>query len=258
MAENKKSFILYCDFISTFKELSDAEAGQLIKHIFSYVNDENPVMEDRLLKLVFEPIKQQLKRDLVKYEDIKEFRSEIGKAGGIKSGEVRRAKKEAKQANAVENEANEPNALNTKQNEANEAVTVTVNVNDRGNVQPGEMPLGHEMQQLFVSVNPRYPQKPSKDFPAIIEMACFIHEDLGYSPKQMFEMDVGERKKVLSEWKKWCEWYKINGNNRDLSYLAAFKIQSISMEIKNGRAKPNFASELPAHQQQAQQPLKRL
>ena len=84
MAENKKSFILYCDLIHTFKELSDTEAGQLIKHVLSYVNDENPEMDDRLLNLVFEPIKQQLKRDLIKYEDIKDFRSEIGKAGGIK------------------------------------------------------------------------------------------------------------------------------------------------------------------------------
>src|SRR5436190_13533845 len=232
MAENKKSFILYCDLIHTFKELSDTEAGQLIKHVLSYVNDENPEMDDRLLNLVFEPIKQQLKRDLIKYEDIKDFRSEIGKAGGIKSGEVRRAKKEAKQANAVQIEANEPNALNTKQNEANEADNVTVNVTVNGNVRPGEMPIGHEMQKLFVSINPRYPQQPNKDLPAMMQMACFIHESLGYPPKKMFEMDVGERKKVLSEWKLWCEWYRINHNNRDLSYLAAWKMQNISMAIK--------------------------
>ena len=63
MAENKKSFILYADYINVFKELTNEEAGVLIKHLFSYVNDENPTLEDRLLKLTFEPIKQQLKRD---------------------------------------------------------------------------------------------------------------------------------------------------------------------------------------------------
>lgn len=35
MAENKKSIIVYADWIHVFKELDDEEAGQLIKHFFS-------------------------------------------------------------------------------------------------------------------------------------------------------------------------------------------------------------------------------
>jgi hypothetical protein len=69
MAENKKSFLLYCDLIHVVKKLSDDQAGKLLKHILSYVNDENPIMEDVLLDLVFEPIKQNLKRDLQKYKE---------------------------------------------------------------------------------------------------------------------------------------------------------------------------------------------
>ena len=68
MAENKKSVIVYVDWISIFDELSDEEAGKLIKHLFKYVNDLKPEAPDRLTKLLFEPIKQTLKRDLVKYE----------------------------------------------------------------------------------------------------------------------------------------------------------------------------------------------
>ena len=64
--EGKKSFILYCDIIHNLKELTNEEAGILFKHILSYVNDQNPILEDRLLKIAFEPIKQQLKRDLLK------------------------------------------------------------------------------------------------------------------------------------------------------------------------------------------------
>jgi hypothetical protein len=56
----------------------------LIKFIFSYVNDENPVTDDLIIKLGFTPIQQQLKRDLVKYEETKEKRSEAGKAGANK------------------------------------------------------------------------------------------------------------------------------------------------------------------------------
>ena len=49
MAENKKSFVAYADWKETFDALSDEKAGQLIKHIFAYVNDENPESEDMLI-----------------------------------------------------------------------------------------------------------------------------------------------------------------------------------------------------------------
>ena len=75
MAENKKGFVLYADQKLIFEDLTNEEAGLLIKHIFSYVNDENPILEDRLLDMAFKPIKLQLKRDLVKYEGVKERNS---------------------------------------------------------------------------------------------------------------------------------------------------------------------------------------
>jgi hypothetical protein len=72
MAENKKGFVLYADQKLIFDDLTNDEAGILIKHIFSYVNDENPILENRLIDMAFKPIKLQLKRDLVKYEIVKE------------------------------------------------------------------------------------------------------------------------------------------------------------------------------------------
>jgi len=75
MAENKKGFILYADQKLIFDLLTNDEAGILIKHIFSYVNDENPELNDRLIDMAFNPIKLQLKRDLVKYEGIRERNS---------------------------------------------------------------------------------------------------------------------------------------------------------------------------------------
>jgi hypothetical protein len=82
MAKNKKSFILYCDQQGVFNKLPDEIAGKLIKHIFAYVNDENPPCDDLLLSIAFEPIKTQLKRDLVKYEDYIEKQSANGSKGG--------------------------------------------------------------------------------------------------------------------------------------------------------------------------------
>ena len=71
MAEGKKSFILYLQQRSVFDGLEDAEAGKLIKTIFSYVCDENP-QPTGMTKYAFEIIKPVLKADLKKYEEKKE------------------------------------------------------------------------------------------------------------------------------------------------------------------------------------------
>lgn len=81
MAENKKSVLLYCDIIHTVEELSDEEAGRLFKHYLRYINDQEPAAPDKLTQIVFEPIKQTLKRDLVKWQDKMERKAEAGRKG---------------------------------------------------------------------------------------------------------------------------------------------------------------------------------
>jgi hypothetical protein len=77
--EGKKSFVLYTDQREVFDELDDADAGKLIKHIFAYVNDENPDTQDKLLRIAFAPIKTQLKRDLKSWENKQEQRKEAAR-----------------------------------------------------------------------------------------------------------------------------------------------------------------------------------
>jgi len=113
MAEDKNSFIAYCDWMETFEELPDDKAGQLAKHLFRYVNDLNPKSDDILINAVFANIKNALKRDLIKYKEIKVKRSESGKKGG-------RPKKQVK--------AKKANALSEKQTKAKKAVSDSVNV----------------------------------------------------------------------------------------------------------------------------------
>lgn len=85
MAKGKNSFILYADYYDQIKDLTNEEAGILVKHLFSYVNDEDPEpLEDRLLRLVFEPIKKQLKRDLKSWEGEIAKKSESGRLGNLK------------------------------------------------------------------------------------------------------------------------------------------------------------------------------
>ena len=105
MAEDKRPFLLYTDLKYVVNKLSNDKAGELFKIILAYVNDEDPVITDMVLDLVFEPIRQTLKRDLVKYNTIKEKRAAAGRQGGIKSGETR-SKTDQDEAN----EANEANA----------------------------------------------------------------------------------------------------------------------------------------------------
>jgi len=84
MAKDKKSFILYVDQKDLWNKLPDDIAGKLIKHIYSYVSDENPTSDDLIIEIAFEPIKQQLKRDLKLFEDKRVKRSEAGMAGANK------------------------------------------------------------------------------------------------------------------------------------------------------------------------------
>jgi uncharacterized phage protein (TIGR02220 family) len=78
MAKDKKSFLLYVDLIHTVEKLTDEQAGKLFKHVLRYVNDKNPE-SDQFTEVVFEPIKQTLKRDLEKYEGIRQRNSENAK-----------------------------------------------------------------------------------------------------------------------------------------------------------------------------------
>ena len=81
MATDKKGFILYADLIGMVEKLPDEIAGKLLKLILAYVNDLNPSVDDLVLQIAFEPIRIQLKRDLIKYEDKRQRLSDSGRKG---------------------------------------------------------------------------------------------------------------------------------------------------------------------------------
>jgi len=139
MAEGKKGFILYADYKESFDELSNDDAGQLIKHIFKYVNDENPETKNKLVKISFIPIKRQLKRDLEKYEGIKEKRSAAGK-------ESARLRAEQKATNPTLVES-------VQQSSTNPTVIVndTVNVNDTVTVNDKESVINLKTPPALIS-----------------------------------------------------------------------------------------------------------
>ena len=125
MAVGKKKIIVYTDWITQFKDLTDEEAGKLIKHFFEYVNDLNP-KSDRLIELLFNPIKATLKRDLQSWES----KQQTNKENGLKGG---RPRKEITQKNP-----NNPVGLiktqNNPQKGVSDSVSVSVNDNDKKDI----------------------------------------------------------------------------------------------------------------------------
>lgn len=140
MAEGKKSFLLYTDIQHVVAKLTDVEAGQLFKHLLAYVNDQNPTAPTYLIEIVFEPIKQSLKRDLIKFENTKDYKSISGRIGNLKRWHLDLYNKFISKELTIEEceiIANNRKASQTDKvqsqpiaNVANIAVNDSVNVND--------------------------------------------------------------------------------------------------------------------------------
>ena len=156
MAEGKKSFILYLQQRSVFDGLEDAEAGKLIKTIFSYVCDENP-QPTGMTKYAFEIIKPVLKDDLKKYEEKKEKYTENIRKRWNKE------EKEKIQLNTIEY-----NGI------PSDSVYVNVNVNDNDNVLSKDNELNNrdiniscskdeKNESIFESFWKVYPRKVGKE-----------------------------------------------------------------------------------------------
>ncbi len=147
--KDKSSFILYTDLIHTVQKMPRDKAGDLFVHILEYVNGLNPKTKDILIELTFEPIKQQLKRDLEKWNGIKSSRSKAG----IASAKSRKKPTKATSVKSVEQ----------NQQEATHS-TVSVSVNDSVNVN----------DTVIVKKKKDTPTEYGK--PAINELHSFLEE----------------------------------------------------------------------------------
>ena len=135
MSKDKKSFILYLDQQELFNKLPDEIAGKLIKHIFSYVNCENPEANDLLLDIAFAPIKQALKRDLNKWETQLEQRSRAGKIS---------AERRATKANEAQRN---PTTVESRSTKSTDSVNVSVSVSDS---------VSEVIKHLNIVINAKY------------------------------------------------------------------------------------------------------
>lgn len=119
----RDSFILYTENREQIKFLNTEQKAALFDAIFDY-NETGETSElDPMTSVVFSVIKQRMDRDREKWEETVAKRREAGRAGGLKSAEV-------KKANATFAEANEANATFATEIEANQAEYVPEYVPD--------------------------------------------------------------------------------------------------------------------------------
>ena len=139
------SFVLFTKISETVSELTDEEKGKLFQAILDYqTTGEVPEM-DKLIRLVFLPIKHDMDYCAEKRAEAQEQKSIAGK----KSAEARAAKKATEESSETEQRSTETNTvehrstpLNTAQHNGN----VYVNVTNKDN-------------------NPPYPPLPGGDTP---------------------------------------------------------------------------------------------
>jgi hypothetical protein len=77
----RRSFLLHIDSLDVLDELSNEQAGILLKAMRDYHNGEEMQL-DALTKIVFSPFKNQFNRDSLKYQTTCERRANAGSMGG--------------------------------------------------------------------------------------------------------------------------------------------------------------------------------
>lgn len=216
MAKNKKTVVIYCDIIHSVEPLTDEEAGKLFKHYLRYINDLNPVPEDRLTALLFEPIKQSLKRDLKKWEETKSKKSDGGKKG-----------MEKRWGNSKKDTITTDNIVIEKDNIVTKNITpITVSVSDSVNVSVNDIEkeniinnkiaeiLDSEIWLQGVAMQNKIDTETAKSF-----LSDFLNEQK--LKDEIYHRDIKELRKHFINWLK-IEIKKTNtpnknGNNRQQS-----------------------------------------
>jgi len=136
--KNKKGFILYADMLESVNFLPDEDLGKFFRAILQYQNGENPEISPNL-KMGFEFLKVQFKRDSDKWKTTQNERSESGRIGNLKRWHedlYLQLKDQKITLEEAENIANNRKASHSDKSIANIADNVNVNVSviDKGNI----------------------------------------------------------------------------------------------------------------------------
>ena len=227
---------MYADQKELFDQLPNEKAGELIKFIFAYVNDENPETKDLLLNLAFTPIKQQLKRDLVKYEDKKDKKSLSGREGNLKRWyldiyeDYKKGKYTLDEAENIAKHRKTSHTDKTRSQEVaniavNDNVNVNVNDNDKvivsNTIHSRKLTFSQSTKELFDSDYPN-------DKHHLDDFIDYWTEHGDNDKKMRFE-----KQKSFSKTRRVKTWIKNNFNNINHGTREQNKQTAISIGISN-------------------------
>ena len=117
MDEGKKGFIMFLSFADIIQELTDEEAGRLLKAIMQHEGGEEVDLgNDRLLKVAYTAITADIDRQDEKWEKTRYARSEAGKLGGAPKGNKNASKNKQEQTETNKNKQNKQEQTETNKN----------------------------------------------------------------------------------------------------------------------------------------------
>ena len=90
----KDSFIFYTEYREAIEDMTDEEAGMLLKALISYAEGEEIKIKDKAVRMVFLTIKPRLDRDRAKWQETVEKRREAGQKGGEAKASKSKQKKQ--------------------------------------------------------------------------------------------------------------------------------------------------------------------
>lgn len=123
--DEKQSFIIYKSWEEAFSLLTIEEQAQMMKNLFLWHRNEQPVLNTPSLNIVWKLIQFNLIQNAENYDKRSETSAQNGAKGGAPKGNKNALKKKY-------DEFNQPNQPNLTYNNPND------NVNDNGNVDVDE------------------------------------------------------------------------------------------------------------------------
>lgn len=164
MADNKKSFIVYCVWKEFLNDLTDAQLGKWLRWAMDYCDDKNPEYPtDTAVRMACKIARTMFKNDLEKYNKKVERFKKVGKQ--YRTDEKVGAENDTD--NGTENGADIDTEIAGDKVKVNDKVNVKVNVKDKDILKEIHKEKSDTSAQkrasLFESFWNHYPRKIGKD-----------------------------------------------------------------------------------------------
>ena len=181
------SFIIYTSYLKIFEQLTDAQLGQLTRHMLSFAKTgKEPSIEDPLVKLSFAFIKDDMERNQRKYEEkCEKLRQNIKK---------RWDKERAKANKSIQKNTNEQIVLHND----NEYVNDNVDDNDvskETDIEPSKEGNSKSKNEFLTPEPAKEKKAVAIDCAAVKEYWNKLHDDTNSSMRRLTLMS--ESRKVM-------------------------------------------------------------